>query len=840
MAAHFTSVWEDVVSRYSQKTALSGPALHLTYRQLDISARQVAAWLNKQQVRGRCVLILLDDPADSVICMLGILLSGNYYFYLGEAAAAKSLRDYLHYTDVGAIVKTAGTATGIAVPELSWGDQYGIPGSPLSLHTEVCPYFAVFSTSGSTGVPKLVRHTVDFIIRESFQGIDLMQITANDRRDYGGSLMFSASLGAIYPTLLAGAGLVLHSVTGKDIFSLPGYWREAGITLTSIPVSVLRTLARSGVPLDNLENLRLIVVTAEAMSTGDMELFSTRLPAGVSLMNGYATTETRGISIMAHQLTGAVIARPGAVGRPVAGKSVYILGERGEALPAGQSGEIVVEAQGLPDRYLNDPDATSGSFFYSPAGLPCFRTGDIGYIDDGGYLFLEGRSDDVIKINGIKVNLQDIEKRLLQYPGVKEAAVFINKDSDRISACYVAEDGIAATMLRSWVAETLSPLHIPARWTAMNALPKTVTGKIDRGKLKKESAAQEEPVVVPNGHTDPEDLVRLIMQVWKKELELDQEIDTHDDFFTDLGGNSLLAAICIHEIEERTGLSLPLGTGNTYSTAALLAGFIKEIYDRPAHCVPIGDFDAGRPSLYFIPPYPGDRRTYRHLETRLAGAYNLFFLFYNPIDPSGNVVPLSVLTDALADQVSVAGHIHLFGFSFGGIMAYLLAMKLEERNKAVSFLELLDTPLYHKLTGTERAYNLTVRTLRKVRQFMEAPAISWNKYVRNFGSAYKAYRENFTHEKHKEDPRHPSQVIWHYTRNFPVYRPLNAAIILFSASERGEEYAFRQDFSWQRYTHQNLHKASLKGWHVELLANEENLDTIRDTMLSLLQSQSSR
>ncbi len=836
MAAHFTSVWEDVVSRYSQKTALSGPALRLTYRQLDASARQVAVWLNEKQVSGRCVVILLDDPADSIICMLGALLSGNYYFYLGEAAAANSLQEYLPYTDVGAIVKTTGLeVTGISVPELSWGDQYGIPGSSLLRHTEVSPYFAIFSTSGSTGTPKLVRHTVDFIIKESFQGIDLMQITANDRRDYGGSLMFSASLGAIYPTFLAGAELVLNSVTGKDVFSLPGHWREAGITLTSIPVSVLRTLAKSDVPLNNLENLRLIVVTAEAVSPGDMELFSTRLPANVILMNGYATTETRGISIAAHYLRGEDIARPGAVGRPVAGKSVYILGERGEALPPGQSGEIVVEAQGLPDGYLNDPVSTSDSFYYSSGGVLCFRTGDIGHIDESGHLFLEGRRDDVVKINGIKLNLQDIEKRLLQYPGVREAAVFMNEGSDRIYACYAADDGIFPAMLRSWLTETLSSLHIPAKWTAMNALPKTATGKIDRGKLKTESAAQEDAVFVTNENTDPDDLVHLVMQVWKKELELNQEIGIHDDFFTDLGGNSLLAAICIREIEERTGLSLPLGAGNTYSTPALLAGFIKGIYDRPAHCVPIGDFDAGRPSLYFIPPYPGDRRTYRHLETRLAGTYNLFFLFYNPIDPSGNVVPLPVLTDALADQVSVAGHIHLFGFSFGGIMAYLLAMKLEERNKTISFLELLDTPLYRKLTGAERAYNLTVRTLRKAREFVEAPAVSWNKYIRHFGSAYKTYRENFTHEKHKEDPRHPSQVIWYYTRTFPVYKPLKAAIVLFSAGERGAEYLFKQDFSWQRYTHENLRKVHLKGWHVELLANEENLDTIRDTMLNLLQ-----
>src|SRR5690606_942666 len=107
---------------------------------------------------------------------------------------------------------------------------------------------------------------------------------------------------------------------------------------------------------------------------------------------------------------------------------------------------------------------------------------------------------------------------------------------------------------------------------------------------------------------------------------------------------------------------------------------------------------------------------------------------------------------ALADQVTTSGRVHLFGFSFGGILAYLLTMELEDRNRTVAFLELLDTPLYQKLTRTERAFNLTVRILRKSRQFVLTPGAFWNKYVKQFADAYKAYRENFADEKHKDDP----------------------------------------------------------------------------------------
>lgn len=828
----FNAAWEKVVSTHGKKAALSDDLRRMTFHEVDHSAKQVAAWLIQKSIAERCVIILLDNPADSIICMLGVLLSGNYYFVLEKAEAETSLPHYLPHLDAGAVVKASGGIAGFDLPSLTWGDQFDIRDTGTASVCNACPYFAVFSTSGSTGRPKLVRHRTDFLLEESQLAIEIMQITSADRRDYGGSLMFSASLGAIFPTLLAGAELVLHSTLQSDLLRLPDWWRNRGISLTSVPVTVLRTLAKSEVSLSAVE-LRLIIVTAEAASADDMTLFSARLPPHIVLMNGYATTETRGISISTCSLATTHLNELHTVGRPVPGKGVFVVGSKGEILPAGQSGEIVVEAPGLPSEYLNDPLATQHAFYLSKSGIQGFRTGDTGHFTESGHLVLEGRKDAVVKVNGIKVNLHEIEKILLLHQNVREAAVTVAAESGRIRAFYVADGPVDIPQLRSKIAQTLSPLHIPAQWRAMNHLPKTITGKIDRASLKAEieTETQEAP---ENEEVNSDQLVAIIRQVWKKELGLTGRIGLHDDFFTDLGGNSLLSAVCIHEFEQRLGLSIPVGAGNTYSTPALLAAFLRGIHTEPAHCVQLGNFDPAKPNLYFIPPYPGDRRTYHQLESRLAHRYNLFFLFYNPIDSSGNLVPLSRLVDSLAHQVASKGETHLFGFSFGGIMAYLLAMKLEERNQPVSCLTLIDTPLYRKLSRLERARNFSVRIARKAKQFVRHPFVSWNHYVRNFQSAYTHYRENFTSEKHKEDPTHPSQVIWQYSQSFPSYQRLNARIVLFKASETSGEYLFRQDYNWQRYTRKKLQKVPLDGWHVELLGTEENLDRIRETLVGLV------
>lgn len=829
------AIWKRTLSEYGNNPAITDNERRLDYTQLDLFAKKIAGWLSEKGISNQCVLIISDDRLESIVCMLGVLFSGNHYFYLEKSAATQLLASYLPYLNPAATLKTSEFSTGLSIPELniSEKEQYS---SDFEYRASTSEYFAIYTTSGTTGTPKMVKHSMDFMLHESLQQIELTGLTANDRRDYGGSLMFSASLGAIFPTLFAGAALHLHSIMKTDVFSLPKYWEEAKITITSVPVSVLRALANSTVSLQHLDSLRLIFITAEAASYEDMILFTSRLPHHIILSNGYATTETRAISFKIHHLDNIEKESLHTVGRPVKGKGVYIMGEYGTFLPANQSGEIIVEAQGLPDRYLNNEASSTQSFFYSSNGIRCYKTGDKGHLTPEGYVVLEGRIDDVVKINGIKVNLQDVEKVLLQHEGIREAAVVLMK-SGRISAFYVTHPNeTPAVSLRKSLSKKLSPLQMPAQFIPVEVLPKTLTGKIDRAALKTYVAKKDANEDLPE-NPSPDDLVDLISRVWKKELELSEPVDRHDDFFKDLGGNSLLATVCIHEIEKLTALSLPEGLGNTYSTPEMLASFLQDFINKPANCVQIGDFSPDRPSLYFIPPFPGDRRTYSDLETRLFKHYNLHFLYYNPIDSNGEIVPFETLTKALADQVTSTGEVHLFGFSFGGIMAYFLCLELEKRNQPVSFLELLDTPLYSKLTRSERTFNFSIRVLRKIKQFALSPIASWRKYVLNFNKAYQVYQDNFTSENQTTNQQHPSQVISRYTDSFPKYQPLDAAIILFTASERGKDYVYRQNFRWEKFTRKRLYEKKLDGWHVELLASEENLNAIASTLTGLTHDQ---
>lgn len=824
MSANFINAWAEVVKNFGSKNALTGFGSSKTYAQLDEEARSIAAWLTKNNVQNRCVAIMLENPVDSIVSMIGVLLSGNYYFYLGhKLELASSFRTFI---ELGAIIRTKNISSLGQVPELIWENK--ITDEEVKLTSLVAsPYFAVYMTSGTTSTPKLVRYRQDFILQESRLVAEIMEIESNDKRDYAGSLFFSASLGAIFPTLLSGAELIIHDTAGTNFYDLPRFWSDLGITFTTVPVSVLRVLAKSILPLDPfLNRLRLLVITAEAASIEDMRLFADRLPKHIQLMNGYATTETRSISFIKHSLDNLDFSTIGSVGKPVKGKMVLVVDQKGAELPAGETGEIVVESEALPDRYINQIE--QNNFEYGHYQKIRFKTGDRGYLDERGFLFLVGRTDDIVKINGIKVDLLEIEKSILSHPEVTEAAVVFHPETQRVQAWFKGADQLTVSQIRQWVRTALPTAPLPNGWMKTNQFPKTATGKIDRTKLREIHIDEVEPKTA-----NANDLNNMIIHIWKKELQIHQEIHPDDDFFLDLGGNSLTAAVCVHELEKYLGFELPAGIGNTYSTPRLLARYVGELQERPAHSLLLNDYNPSRPSLYFIPPYPGDRRTYFDLERRLSDHYNLYFLFYRPVDTTGKIVPLAHLIDAMADQIQNHPSNQLFGYSFGGILSYLLAMKLEEKEINVDNLILLDTPLYEKLSRWEQMRNFLIRLARKGKLFASSPLTFWTQYVKNFRSVYREYRQNFTEVKQSVDPSHPSRVIWEYTQSFPTFRKINATILLYLASEKGAEHTFKQDFSWQRYSNHTVQTVPLKGWHVELLASEDNLDRIAQSLMTL-------
>jgi acyl-CoA synthetase (AMP-forming)/AMP-acid ligase II len=198
--------------------------------------------------------------------------------------------------------------------------------------------------------------------------------------------------------------------------------------------------------------------------------------------------EAYGMTEAAHQMASNPLppgtAKPGSVGHPT-GIDIAILDNADRVLSQGDRGEVGIRGQTVFDGYENNPEANASSFTDG-----WFRTGDEGFLDEDGYLFLTGRLKEQINRGGEKIGPLEIDEVLLRNPAVAQAVTFAIPHQtlgEEVGAAVVLEDGceITAEELRSFVAEQVAPFKVPSRVVFVEEIPKGATGKIQRIGLAK-------------------------------------------------------------------------------------------------------------------------------------------------------------------------------------------------------------------------------------------------------------------------------------------------------------------------------------------------------------------
>jgi len=286
--------------------------------------------------------------------------------------------------------------------------------------------------------------------------------------------------------------------------------------------------------------------------------------------------EAMGMTEASHQIASNPLPpasrKPGSVGLP-AGCDVAILDEHGHALANGASGEIAIRGPGVTDVRLLPGGALPGA---AEAGW--FRTGDVGFLDDAGYLFISGRIKEMINRGGEKIAPVEVDYVLLEHPEVREAVTCAVPDArlgEEVIAVVVRRTGstLSERDLREFASRRLAPFKVPRRVVFLEQIPKGPTGKIQRiglaGKLGIESlgvphSGGSEPYTAPRTGTET-----AIAEVWNEILRVDR-IGRQDNFF-ELGGDSLAAAEVITAVEARLGVTInlrDLGFGTLQQVAA--------------------------------------------------------------------------------------------------------------------------------------------------------------------------------------------------------------------------------------------------------------------------------
>lgn len=498
-----------------------------TYRDIDLAANRVANWLIAQGVSTEDrVAVVLDKSPELVITALGILKAGAVYTPVDPTYPSDRIDYILADCDAALIVRAP-------VDDL---DEY--PADPPSRRVRADNTAYLIYTSGSTGLPKgvAVPHAP---VTEYFRWFgDEYAVGNDDRLLQVASPSFDVSIGEIFGTLSCGARLVIPRPDGlRDIGYLTDLLQREGITSMHFVPSLLGLfLSLPGV--QQWRTLRRVPIGGEALPGELADRFHATFDA--LLHNFYGPTETV-VNATRYPVEGRQGQRTVPIGMPKINTAVHLLDESLRPVPVGVIGEIYIGGTHLAHGYHRRRALTAERFVADPftTGGRLYRTGDLARRNDDGDLEFIGRADDQVKIRGFRVELGEVAAAVAVDPSVGQAAV-VPSDLSPMGTSLVAYvtaapgEQVDIPRIKTRVVEALPDYMIPSCYMAVDEIPITPNGKIDR------DALPEPQFDAGSAYREPaEGTERSVAALFERLLGCDG-VGADDSFFR-LGGHSLLA-----------------------------------------------------------------------------------------------------------------------------------------------------------------------------------------------------------------------------------------------------------------------------------------------------------
>jgi acyl-CoA synthetase (AMP-forming)/AMP-acid ligase II len=428
-------------------------------------------------------------------------------------------------------------------------------------------------TSGTTSRPKIVPLTHTNICTSAFNAVAALKLSEADRCLNVLPLFHGHGLIATVMTSLAAGGGVVCT-PGCDVNRFFGWLREFAPTwYSAVPTMHQAILAQARLDPDQVAGIRLRLVRSASAPLPPRVFAELEQTFGTSVIEFYGMTETASAPIACNPLPPRR-SKPGSVGIPV-GLDVAILNDRGDVLPAGQSGHVTVRGGSVMPGYDGDAAATVAAF----AG-DWFKTGDQGFFDDEGYLYLSGRTREMINRGGENIAPREVDEALLEHPAVAEAVTFAVPHAtlgEDVAAAVVLRPNADATAkdIRQFAAGRLADFKVPRQVLIVEQLPKGSTGKVQRIGLAEKLGLAGGGVASRTFVAPRTPLENILAGIWADVLRLDQ-VGIHDDFFA-LGGDSLLAAHVLTSIHDAMHLEVGVVSLFDAPTVAEMAEYLETL-----------------------------------------------------------------------------------------------------------------------------------------------------------------------------------------------------------------------------------------------------------------------
>ena len=518
------------------------------------------------------VAVLSDDPVLAVTAMLAVLEAGAAFVLLDPQLPAARVGAMLRIAAPPLVLvddraaslaerlreDLAGART-IPLARAAWRDRTPFA-APAARDPDGLAY--VTFTSGSSGEPKPIAGRLKGIDHFVRWEIGAFGIGPGSRVSRLTTPAFDAFLRDAFAPLCAGGTMVSPADRAATLTAQAlGPWIAAErLTHVHCVPTVFRLLLEA--PAETaFSALRWIALAGEALRPADVARWYDRFGASTRLANLYGPSETT-MTKFVHLVEPADAERATVpIGRPMPGARALVVDPRDRACSPGTVGEILIRTPYRSLGYFRRPELTAAAFVPNPFGDDpsdlVYRTGDFGRVLDDGTFELIGRRDGQVKIAGVRVELAEIDGLLREHPDVADVAVVARDDradgATYLCAYVVGRVEVSGAVLRAYLAARLPDAMIPAAFVPLAALPRTITGKLDRRALPR----PDEVLRANRPHVAPATPVEEILAgMWAGVLGI-ARAGALDDFF-ELGGHSLLALQLLARIEATFGVALPL------------------------------------------------------------------------------------------------------------------------------------------------------------------------------------------------------------------------------------------------------------------------------------------
>lgn len=596
------------------------------YQELNIDANRLASLLSARHIKkGDIVAVFPEDPLLQLVSLLALFKSGAIYLPLDKKYQQNHWQELYENMQPKAIILSEENrglldkynalfeyvipevivASTDANGQLSYtvleyrSGEYKPVNDDVVLSTEN-PVVEldgddsnyIFFTSGSTGKPKAVlgKHkSLSHFIHWVFGEFD---ITEKDRIGLTASFSFDASMHDIFVAFSTGATLLVPKrETKEDIVRLQQWVSTNEISVLHIVPTLFRLLALKINPdsfadTPHLPHLKYIFLAGEKLFQKDVVNWRNKYGLNTTLINLYGTTETTNLSTfyVIEDTLPETAAEVFCVGKPISNTAILVLNDGNELCRINEEGSVYIKTPFTTKGYFNNPEQTAQRFVQNPLTTKediIYKTGDYGKYDADRNIVILGRQDDVVKLNGVRIDMSYIERTMLSLENIRAVKCLLyqpDTDVDSTLVCFYTSPEPMDELLRTHCGKFLSGYEIPSFFAHVEKFPVNANGKIDADYLRNSIAARLTAEKGDAGFQN--DMEKKLAALWAGVLG-NKNIGAEDNFLA-LGGTSIKQILLISKIRLTFGFNVTFEDLFAHPTIRAQANLLSSLLDQQA------------------------------------------------------------------------------------------------------------------------------------------------------------------------------------------------------------------------------------------------------------------